>query len=265
MRWNATIWWRFNADEQRLVRMREAADGRDLRDTVLHMLEQLGGKLLRLIRDDLEFHGLLEALDHRIADMAGQEAVDQAENDRLDLEIIDEVGQGRDDGIDGKHDPDDVHLRADMVDERRQQVRAAGAGVAAHDHAIAEAADDAARDRRKDRARAGSRMVLKRREVDIIQRQQHDGKHDCKRRGQHGIAVVYDIIRQQDERDVDEDRHIADLKMEHMLDDGRDARQAGRRELVGEHEDVVAQGKQTGAEHDDQIIQIGRASCRERV
>ena len=32
--------------------------------------------------------------------------------------------------------------------------------------------------------------------------------------------------RQQDERDVDEDRHIADLKMEHMLDDGRDARQA---------------------------------------
>ena len=142
----------------------------------------------------------------------------------------------------------------EAVDERRQQVRAAGAGVAAHDHAIAEAADDAARDGRKDRARAGSRMVLKRREVDIIQRQQHDGKHDCKRRGQHGIAVVYDIIRQQDERDVDEDRHIADLKMEHMLDDGRDARQAGRRELVGEHEEVVAQGKQTGAEHDDQII-----------
>ena len=97
-------------------------------------------------------------------------------------------------------------------------------------------------------------MVLKRCEVDIIQRQQHDGKHDCKRRGQHGIAVVYDKIRQQDERDVDEDRHIADLKMEHMLDDGRDARQAGRRELVGEHEDVVAQSKQTGAEHDDQII-----------
>ena len=58
--------------------MREAADGRDLRNTVLHMLEQLGGKLLRLIRDDLEFHGLLEALDHRIADVAGQEAVDQA-------------------------------------------------------------------------------------------------------------------------------------------------------------------------------------------
>lgn len=83
----------------------------DLRNTVLHMLEQLGGKLLRLIRDDLEFHGLLEALDHRIADVAGQEAVDQAENDRLDLEIIDEVGQGRDDGVDGKHDPDDVHLR----------------------------------------------------------------------------------------------------------------------------------------------------------
>ena len=67
-----------DADEQRLVRMREAADGRDLRNTVLHMLEQLGGKLLRLIRDDLEFHGLLEALDHRIADVAGQEAVDQA-------------------------------------------------------------------------------------------------------------------------------------------------------------------------------------------
>ena len=54
-----------NADEQRLVRMREAADGRDLRNTVLHMLEQLGGKLLRLIRDDLEFHDLLDYFRRR--------------------------------------------------------------------------------------------------------------------------------------------------------------------------------------------------------
>ena len=68
----------YHADEHRFVLVRKATDSRHLRDAVLQPLNQRLRQFLRLIRDDLKFDRLLEALEHRVADTAGHEAVGHA-------------------------------------------------------------------------------------------------------------------------------------------------------------------------------------------
>ena len=148
-----------DTNEHGLVLVRKAADGRNLRNTVLQALHERFGQLVRLIGDDLELDGFLEALEHAVADMAGNKAVDKAEDDRLDLEIINKIRDSRNDRVDAENDPDEVVFRIFVMNERGDKVSTAGAAADAHNAAVAEAAYNARRHRCENLAGAVGRLV----------------------------------------------------------------------------------------------------------
>lgn len=164
------------ADEQGLALIRKAAEGRDFCHTVVQIFHNRLLEFLWLVSNDFKFYSFLKALEHNIADLTGNEAIHQAENDRLKLKIIDEVRNRSYDSIKCEQNPEHIHLGTAILDPRCNQVRAACAAVSAHYNTVAKTADDAACKRAQNQARAVFRYVNEFAQIDLIENQQKAGE-----------------------------------------------------------------------------------------
>ena len=236
-----------NADQQLFVVVRKAAHRGKLSHAVVERAHERLRKLLRRVGDDLKFDRFLEALQHSVADLAGDIAVKQAEDHRLDLEIIHEVGGDRDKRIDGENDPQQVNLRMVVMHPRSDQIRAAGGGIALHHNAVGKAADHTGRDRRENRARPVLRMVCNARKVDLGKNNEHDGKNDREERGTNDVRSVHDAVCNNDQRDVKSKDQVTGFDAGQVLDDRCDARKTRRRKLVGIDKQRLGKRKSNGA------------------
>lgn len=232
-----------DADQHGLVLMREAADGRDLRHTVLQALHESVGLLVRLVGDDLKLDRFLEALEHRIANAAGGEAVDKAQNNRLNLEVVDHIGDPRNNGVDAENDPHEVVFRIFVMDQCGNQIGTAGAAAQAHHAAIAETANHARRHRCEDFARSVGGHIDIRLQRQPVHQQQNNRKHRREHRRADGIFSTDDEKSQKQQRDIHNDIHISNLELKQILNNCRNTGDARRRKLVWKNKKMITDTK----------------------
>ena len=132
-------------------------------------------------------------------------------------------------------------------------VRAAGGAVLPDGEAVHRTADHAGGHRPQDGGGAVIRVVDDSAEVHPVQRQRHGGEHQHEGQVLQGEVPVHVPPRQKNQRQVDEQGHVADAHVEQILDHGGKAVDARRREGVGEHEYLVAQPHDHRQRHDDAV------------
>ena len=231
-----------------------AADGADLRDTVAHGLQNCLLERLGPVGDDLELDSLLEAAQHDVADLAGDEAIEQAEDHRLIFHVINKKRAGRDERVDDEHDPENVLLRAAVLHERGHEIRSARRAAAAENDAVAIAADDAPRDRREDQARAVLGVIGQPTQIQAAEHQQRAGEDHRKDRRFDCEFLVSQQDHGHKKRDVEQVHHVTGIKFEDMLDHRRDTGQTGRGELIRKNKNFIAQREQNGGEYTHRAV-----------
>ena len=230
-----------DADEHRLGLAAVAAGGGEDSDAVAQLANQHFGDLLRMGGDHFDLQRLFAALNDLVAHEGGDIAVQDAEDDGLHVEIIYEVGNQRHDGVEVEDYAHQRIFRALFMHIGREKVGAAGAAAAAHRRAVDQAVDRAGSDGGENRAAAVVRVVDKPAYVDdvVLQKQQKAGEREGKDEGFHGEGAVDIEEREDRQRDVDDQRHVADAEMEQVLNHRGDTVDAGRREGVLQNENLV--------------------------
>lgn len=220
-------------------------------DAVVQLPQQPGGKLLGLAGDHLEFQGHLHALEHPVPDLGAEEAVEQAEDHRLELIAVDKEAQPRHHRVHGEDHPDELKRRVLLPHPGCNDVRPAGGAVAAEHNAVDRPADAARRHRAKQLGIA--RVVGNAAQVQLVQRQCHGGE------GQHIEQAFPGKVRVQlppgegDQGEVDDEGEIADAEMEQILQHRPDAVDARRGKGVGKDEQRIVDPHGHGQAKDDQI------------
>lgn len=170
------------ADEQTLFLVRKAACCGKNGYAVHQFVQQALRDFLAARGDDFRANGAFAALENAVADMRGDVAVNDAEDNGLDVEIVNEIRKDRNGRVERE---DDFHHRKFgmmLVDVCGDEVRAAGAAAVPDGNAVNKAVNYARGDGGKQRAAAVAGMIDEAREVDaLLQEKQHERERQRKK------------------------------------------------------------------------------------
>lgn len=216
--------------------------GRHQGGTVVQVLNDVIGDFFGIIRDDLTVNGTAERFDDPVGDGAGHEGVENAENDRFQLIVIDEVAAEGNDNVDGEADPEKAHFGVRTVNQSRHKVHTAGGGAAPHQKRIGGTVDNTGNQRTEDLAGAVGRLIIEVGQVELIQEQQtqREGHHIDHTAAGHGTTDLPQ--NDQSQRDVDEQTQIADADAGYILNHGADAVETGRCKVVRKDKQLIVEG-----------------------
>lgn len=160
-----------NADEHAFCPVGIAADGGQNGYAMAQFAQETVGHFFGVRGNDFGANGLLARFEHIVAHTRGDKAIDDAQNDRLDIEVVYEIGQHGDSRVQRENDVDERIFGALFVDVGRDEIGAAGAAAAADGHAVNRAVDYARNDGGEQRALAVARMIDKSRQIELLQKQ----------------------------------------------------------------------------------------------
>ena len=222
---------------------------------VVELADDLVGDLVGIFGDDLKADGASSVLGQLVRNGAGHKGIEDAQDHRLDAEIVHEVGHQSHRGIQAEDQVENVLLRLILMDQGSDEIGAAGVGAALDQQAVAAAPDDTCRQRSQNGAGTVFRHIVETGQVDLIQQQQSHGKHANVNHRADGQRLAHLEEHQDRQRDIDDQAQIAHADPENMLDHGADTVQTRRGELIGEDENLVIQRRDHGDDNDDRIGQ----------
>ena len=131
------------ADENAFFLTKVHAPGGNEGHAVVQLPDNIIGQLLGIVRNDLKTNGTLSAAEQMICHSGGGKGIENAENHRLHLIVIDKIaGQGNQ-GIDAKIQAEKTLFRMLLMDNGRHEIRAAAVGAGSCKNRLAEAHVDA--------------------------------------------------------------------------------------------------------------------------
>ena len=136
------------------------------------------GDLFRVIGDDLKPDGTAAVLGQLIRDSAGHKSVENTQNYRFKLIVIDKEGYAGNHHVHQENQPEDTFLRMKFVDDGRYKVRAAAVGTGPDQQGVTAAVDDTGNQRTQDLAGAVFRGIGQSRNIHIVQQHRGYGKGD---------------------------------------------------------------------------------------
>ena len=230
-----------DADQHRLFRPGVCTDGIDLRAAMVQLRKYFLHDLLFVGGDHGKFVGSFCGFQHKIANKCGNKAVHHAQRHGLVVQravsVYKDGGNGHD-TIENKGDHKEIGFRLDLVDIPGNNVRSAGGGVITETYAVNNAAEHAAEDHRVDGIMS-RRVVLDKGRVPCLNQQERSGIHDGKQHGPDRELLIHQEIGQHGQRNVNEQRHIADAKAGLVLHHGGDAVEPRRGKLIVNDENVI--------------------------
>ena len=227
--------------------------GRKHRSGVVELFDDLFAEFLRGIGDDFKPDRAAAVFQEPLRHIGGGEAVENAQQHRLHLVIIDKVAGNGHHGIHSKAQTEHTFFRVFAVNDGCHKIRTAGVGAGLDQNGIEKAHDDAGRQRSQNPAGAVFRGIGKGGKIHPVQHQKtqgenHDIHHASHRQGPADLEEY-----QNRQGDIDHQAEIAHADTADILDHGADAVDPRRGELVGKHEKLIVESRQHCRESNDKI------------
>ena len=212
------------------------------------------------------FHlqGFLAALENMIAHAGGQVAVDHAQDHWLDLEIVHKVRNAGYAQVDGKGDVHHGKLGLSFVDHGRYVIHAARAAAMLDGIGKDKAVDGARSHGSKNRAAAIACVIHEAANVDdvVLHQEQRAGKNQHVYQRFQGEVAVNTPKCHGEEGNVDEQRHVTNAEVEHVLNHRVDAAQPCGGEGIVENEYLIVERHQHGQRRHDDVVHYLRTLLR---
>ena len=193
------------------------------------------GELFWILCDDLKPDGTAAGFHGFIRYGAGGEAVDDAQDHRLDLKIVDKIADESHHRVQRECDIKKVQAGLLFADQTGNKVCAAGIGAGMDQLGVNTAVDDTGNQRPQNGAGTGIGGVSEGGNVNVFQNGQGDGEAEYihHRPKRNGFADFF--VYQKSQGQIDQKIQRADLNIEQVLEHGANAVQARRGKFVGEN------------------------------
>ena len=228
-----------HADQDADLLAQVHAGAGDQGGAVVEPLDDGIGDLLGPLGDDLEADSPADALCHPVRDGGGHEAVKDAQQHRLDLIIVDEIGHKGHSHIQGEYQPENILVGAEFMDDGGDEIRAAGVGPALDQQDVAGAEDDACHQGAQNGAGAVLGVVDEMGHIPAVQHHQGQGIHQHIDHAADGQGLIHLEIDPDRQGDIDDQAQIAHADAADVLDHGAHTVQSRRGKPVGEYEQLV--------------------------
>ena len=226
--------------------MRIHARRAHLGDAVVRALHDLLCQLLRAVGDDLKAVCDLEALQHKVADLARDQQRDERQQHGIELcrerlaLMIDKEGREHDAGVKCRRHGADAQIAKFFVDERGKHRRAAARAAAAEHDRKRKPQKYAARNGRENGIVFG-RIADLRHARDIVKDDEQPGRQQHGERGDDCLRLSEQEERHKKERYVERDEIIARVDVRNRLQKDGNAVDPARRKFVGRDKDIDRQ------------------------
>ena len=242
-----------HADEHALFLAGVHTLGRDQGGGVTGFADDFLGNFLRMLGNDLETDGFTAGLHQPVNHGRGKISVDDAQNHRLHLVIVDEVTANGDAGIHNEADAVNRPHGIALMYDGGNKIRTAGIGAGLHQNRKHITLNHTRNQGAQDLTGAVGRFVGKAGQIQPLQHDQKKGEGRNIQHAPHRDGLAHLKIGPQSQGDVDQQAQIAHIDAEDMLDHGADTVEACGSEAVAENKKLIAECIEQSQTDDQQI------------
>ena len=228
-----------HADQHILLLAGVHPPGGDQGGGMTQMGDDLTGDFLGVLGDNLKADGLPAAAHGPLHHRGGGEAVDDAQNHRLHLEVIYEIAAHSHDDIEDENQAVDALLGVLHMDQGCHKIRSAGVSPGLGQDRHNKAHDDTCCQRPQNGAGAVVRGIGEGRKIHMVQNQKSQRKGDHIHHAPQSNGLAHFEIHQHSQRNIDDQAEVAHPKAGEMLHHGADTVETRGGKLVGKHKQLI--------------------------